>query len=33
VVTQGVDRLQEGTLVSAQVQKGEPSAVATTGKK
>src|SRR5205814_1586479 len=33
VVTQGVDRLQEGTLVSAQVQKGEASAVATTGKK
>jgi multidrug efflux system membrane fusion protein len=32
VVTQGVDRLQEGTLVSAQVQqKGEASAVATSG--
>jgi len=33
LVTQGVDRLQEGTIVSAQVQKGEASAVATTGKK
>jgi multidrug efflux system membrane fusion protein len=34
VVTQGVDRLQEGTVVSAQVQqKGEASAVATTGNK
>jgi multidrug efflux system membrane fusion protein len=34
VVTQGVDRLQEGTVVSAQVQqKGEASAVATSGRK
>jgi multidrug efflux system membrane fusion protein len=33
VVTQGVDRLQEGTIVSAQIQqKGEASAVATTGR-
>jgi multidrug efflux system membrane fusion protein len=33
VVTQGVDRLQEGTIVSAQVQqKGEASAVATSGR-
>jgi multidrug efflux system membrane fusion protein len=34
VVTQGVDRLQEGTIVSAQVQpKGEASVVATSGRK
>jgi multidrug efflux system membrane fusion protein len=33
VVTQGVDRLEEGTLVSAQVQKGGAVPVATTGQK
>jgi multidrug efflux system membrane fusion protein len=33
VVTQGVDRLQEGTIVSAQVQQGGASAVATTGRR
>jgi multidrug efflux system membrane fusion protein len=33
VVTQGVDRLQEGTLVSAQPQKDDAAAVATTGQK